>query len=319
MGYLRQYSPFMQLATIFGIWIGFVLITQFGMVAFFPAISGGYTMDQYKDPAVWNNPGFLYAMKLFQVIYSVVAFLVPGLLFAYLTHPEPATYLGLKQKPRFFQLLLALLIMFCSLPLVGAMSEWNGTWPISQSLRDLEESLAEQTKRLLYMPDIGSMLLNLFMLALLPAVAEEVLFRGVVQRILTPMVKNGWLAAIITGVLFSAIHFQFLGFMPRFLLGFLMGAIYFVTGNLWLSIAGHFLNNGLQVVLVYLYQIKLISYDATKDEHVPLYFVFVSLGVTGILLWQLRQRAKLAGQTFELPPEPDDEEEKEDNESIFKD
>lgn len=317
MGYLRQYSPFMQMATIFGIWIGFVLITQLGMVTFFPAISGGYTMDQYKDPAVWNNPSFLYAMKFFQVVYSIVAFLVPGLLFAYLTHPEPATYLGLKQKPRFTQLLLALLVIFCSLPLVGALSEWNSTWPISKSLRDLEESLGEQTKRLLDMPDIGSMFINLFMLALLPAVAEEVLFRGVVQRIMTQMVKNGWVAAIITGVIFSVIHFQFLGFMPRFLLGFLMGAIYFVTGNLWLSIAGHFLNNGLQVVLVYLYQIKLISYDATKDEHVPLYFAFISVVVTGILLWQLRQRAKIAGQTFALPPEP--EEEGEDNESIFKD
>lgn len=317
MGYLRQYSPFMQLATIFGIWIGFVLITQLGMVTFFPAISGGYTIGDYKDPAAWNSSSFIFAMKVFQMLYSVVGFLVPGLLFAYLTHPEPATYLGIRQKPGLVQLLLALLIIFCSLPLVGALSEWNTSWPIPQSLRDLEESLAEQTKRLLDMPDIGAMFLNLFMLALLPAIAEEVLFRGVVQRILTQMVKNGWVAAIITGIIFSVIHFQFLGFMPRFLLGFLMGAIYFVTGNLWLPIAGHFLNNGLQVVLVYLYQIKLISYDATKDEHVPLYFVFISIAVTGILLWQLQQRAKTAGQTFALPPEP--EEEENDNESIFKD
>lgn len=309
MGYLRQYSPFMQLATIFGIWIGFMLITQLGMLTFFPAISGGYTIGEFKDPAVWNNPAYVRAMKIFQVIYSFMAFLVPGLLFAYLAHPEPANYLGLRKKPAITQLLLALLVIFCSLPLVGALNEWNTSWPLPQSLRDLEESMAEQTKRLLDMPDISSMLMNLFMLALLPAIAEEVLFRGVVQRILTQMLKNGWVAAIITGIIFSAIHFQFLGFMPRFLLGFLMGAIYFVTGNLWLSIAGHFLNNGLQVVLVYLYQIKLISYDATKDDHVPLYIAFVSVAVTAILLWQLRQRAILAGQTFELPAEPEEENE----------
>lgn len=315
MGYLRQYSPFMQLATFFGIWIGFWFITQMAMFAFFPAISGGYTIIEYKDPAAWNNPAFVNAMKIFQMIYSFMGFLVPGLLLAYLTHPEPVTYLGLRQKPRFTQLLLALLVIFCSLPLVGALSEWNQTWPLPQSLRDMEKEMGEQTKRLLDMPNIGSLVLNLFMLALLPAVAEEVLFRGVLQRLLTPLVKNGWLAALVTGIIFSFIHLQFLGFMPRFLLGFLMGAIYFVTGNLWLSIAGHFLNNGLQVVLVYLYQIKLISYDATKDEHVPLYFVFISVVVTGILLWQLRQRAKLAGQTFALPPEPEEE----DQESIFKD
>lgn len=317
MGYLRQYSPFMQLAIFFGIWIGFSLIAQFGMNFLFPSISGGYTMSQYVDPVALNNTSFINALKISQIAFSFLGFLVPGLLLTYLTHPEPAMYLGLRRTPRFFQLMLALLVIFCSLPLVGALNEWNQTWPLPKVLRDLEASAEELTKRILIMPDIGSLVMNLFIIALLPAVAEEVLFRGVLQRIVTKLVKNGWVAALITGAFFSFIHFQFLGFMPRFLLGFLLGAIYFVTGNLWLSIAGHFLNNGLQVVLVYLYQIKLISYDATKDDHVPLYFAFVSVVVTGILLWQLRQRAKLAGQTFALPPEPQEEEE--DKDSIFKD
>src|SRR5688572_29850419 len=132
MGYLRQYSPFMQLATFFGIWIGFWLVTQFFMVLIFPSISGGYTMMEYKNPLVWNNPCFINGVKIVQVLYSFIGFLVPGLLIAYLFHPEPATYLGLRRKPRFFQLLLALLAIFCSLPLVGALSEWNQTWPLPQ-------------------------------------------------------------------------------------------------------------------------------------------------------------------------------------------
>lgn len=319
MGYLRQYSPFLQLITFFGLWFAFMLLYSLFLAGFFPAISGGYTISQMEDTKVWGDPAFVRGLKLVQFLYTLVSFLVPALVFAYLAHPRPALFMGLTARPKYLQLLLALLAVFCALPLVNVLGEWNSTWPVSESMRSLEELAEKQTRLLLDMPTMGSMLFNLLLLALLPAIAEEVFFRGVLQRVLTPMVKNGWVAAIITAVIFSAIHMQFLGFMPRLLLGFLMGAIYFVTGNLWLAIAGHFLNNGLQVVLVYLYQAKVISYDAMQDEHVPAVYGALSALVSGLLIWQLYKRAKAAGQSFALPPEPDDEEEETANDSIFKD
>lgn len=321
MGYLRQYSPFLQLITFLGLWFAFMLLYSLFLAGFFPAISGGYTIGQMEDTKVWRDPAFISGLKIVQFLYTLVSFLVPALIFAYLAHPRPAVYMGLALRPRSLQLLLALLVVFCSLPLVNVLGEWNSTWPVSQSLRDLEELATKQTKLLLNMPDIGAMLFNLLLLALLPAIAEEVFFRGVLQRILTAWVKNGWVATVIAAIIFSAIHMQFLGFMPRLLLGFLMGVIYLVTGNLWLAIGGHFLNNGLQVVLVYLYQAKLISYDAMKDEHVPAIYGLLSALVAGLLIWQLHKRARAAGQTFALPPEPGDEDEEAEteNDSIFKD
>lgn len=318
MGYLRQYSPFLQLITFFGLWFAFMLLYSLFLAGFFPAISGGYTIGQLEDTRVWADPRFVRGLKLVQFLYTLVSFLLPALIFAYLAHPKPALYMGLRSRPKPLQLLLALLVVFSALPLVNVLGEWNNAWPVSQSIRDLEELATKQTKLLLNMPDFGSMLFNLLLLALLPAIAEEVFFRGVLQRILTPMVKNGWIAALIAAVIFSAIHMQFLGFMPRLLLGFIMGAIYLVTGNLWLSIAGHFLNNSLQVVLVYLYQAKLSSYDAMKDEHMPLVYGILSAAVAGVLLWRLYGRARAAGQRFALPPEPDEEDGTE-KDSIFKD
>lgn len=316
MGYLRQYSPFMQLVTALGLMFAFILLHALFMNGFFPAISGGYTLEQFRDPKAWKDPGFVQALKIVQALYTVIGFAVPAFLFAYLAHPRPALYLGIHQPPKGSQLILALLIMTCILPLVSVTAEWNAGWPIPASLRELEDMAEEQTKLLLNMPDLTSLLSSLALLALLPAIAEEFFFRGVLQRLIMQLVKNGWLAIFITAVFFSTIHMQFLGFVPRLVLGFAMGAIYLITGNLWLSIAGHFLNNGMQVVLAYMFQAKMIDYDVMKDEHTPLYYGLFSLLVVGFLLMTLYKRAKAAGQTFALPDEPAEEE---DNDSIFKD
>lgn len=317
MGYLRQYSPFMQLVTFLGLMFAFMILHSLFMAGFFPAISGGYTIEQFRDTAAWKDPAFVRGLKTVQLLYTVVGFLAPALIFAYLAHPRPALYLGMQQAPKGSQLVLAVLVLACALPLVGVTAEWNNSWQVSDAIRDMEDLAAEQTKLLLDMPGLSDMLFSLLLLALLPAIAEELFFRGVLQRLIMQIVKNGWLAVIITAILFSAIHMQFLGFIPRVVLGFVMGAIYLLTGNLWLSIAAHFLNNGLQVVLVYLHQSKVIDYDVLKDEHTPLYYGAISLLLVGFLLTVLHKRAKAAGQTFELPAEKEQEEEEDD--SIFKD
>lgn len=311
----------MQLVTFLGLMFAFMLLYSVFLAGFFPAISGGYTIDQFSDTKVWKDPVFVQALKIVQLLYTLMSFLAPALIFAYLAHPRPTEYLGLRRSPKADQLLLALLILICAMPFVGITAEWNAGWNVSKAIRDMENMAEQQTKLLLNMPDFGSMFFSLILLALLPAIAEEVFFRGVLQRLLTQIVKNGWIAVVITSVLFSAIHMQFLGFVPRVVLGFVMGAIYYLTGNLWLSIAGHFLNNGLQVVLVFLFQAKIISYDVMSDEHTPVYYGIASVLVAGFLLMVLNRRAKAAGQTFALPVDPEEQAaaQEEDQDSIFKD
>lgn len=305
MDLIRKSSPFSRLALLFALM--FLCYFVFGVLilAFFPAISGGYTMEQITDTAVWENPSFAFAAKMLQFLYTTIIFFIPGLLLAWIASPKPEAYLGLKQRAGFIQLGLALLIMLCALPLVGLLNQWNESWPLPKSLMDIENSAKVQTEMMLKMPDLTSLFTNLLLVALAPAIAEEVLFRGVMQKLITQMVKNGWIAALITAVIFSILHFQFLGFMPRALLGFLLGAIYFATGSLWLSIAAHFLNNGLQVVLIYLYQAKMTKYDATADEHVPLYFGLLSAVVTGLLIWRLYRRSKEKGYNAAALAQPD--------------
>ncbi|MGX5818090.1 CPBP family glutamic-type intramembrane protease [Chitinophaga lutea] len=302
MGALRGNPPYIQLTLALGLMLACMLF--FGIFAnlVFPAISGGYTMIEALDPAVAANGRALFAVKITQFFYTLTAFLLPAWIMALLLYPRPAEFLGLTKAPKVEQLGLALLALLCAIPFVGLAAEWNETWPLGEYFRTMEKMAAQQTRIILNMPDAASLIENLVLIALLPAVCEEFFFRGVIQRIVSKWTRNGWVGAIIAGAIFSLIHFQMLTFMPRWVLGFVIGAVFFSSGNLWLCIAAHFLNNGLQVVLVYLYQARMIEYDVLREQdHVPAVYGIAGAVLCGILLWRLHNSARKAGQTFWLP------------------
>jgi membrane protease YdiL (CAAX protease family) len=297
MDFIRKASPFGQLAILLGLMSVCFMVYGIIFQELFPAISGGYTMLQAQDPSIIKIPSVAAALRISQFFYTFTVFLVPGALFA-LAMERPAQYLGINRGLPFLQLILSLLILLCSLQLVGASVEWNKLVGFSQKFEEMEKLAEQQTKALLVMPDSWTMIRNLFLMALLPAIGEEVFFRGCLQTIVQRLVRNGWVAVLITAIIFSAVHLQFITFLPRVVLGFAIGAVFLVTGNLWLAIAAHFLNNGMQVVLFYLYQNKLISKDPSADETVPVYLAIFSALITGLLIWRLQQRAKQAGYNW---------------------
>ncbi len=293
-GYLKQSPPSLQFVTFLGIFIGFMLLYGTFLYTGFPALSG-YTIDRLQDPAT-TGPKVIGYLKLVQFLYTLIVYLVPGLLFAYLSDPSPAGWLGLRRKPTLLPLILALLIMFCSFAAVDLTARWNEQWPIPASMRQLEQQADQLVNRLLQMPRFTDLIINLLLIAVLPAIAEEVFFRGVMQRLIIQMVKLPWLGVLITAILFSAVHMQLLGFVPRVVLGFLLGAIYLLSGNLWLSICGHCLVNGFQVVATYLFQIKLLKEDPSQTGSSSWYVALISALVTLALLWVLYKRTKLPDQ-----------------------
>lgn len=131
--------------------------------------------------------------------------------------------------------------------------------------------------------------INVFIIALLPAIFEEVCFRGVLQRILIQMFKNPWTGIIVTGAFFSAFHMQFQGFLPRMFLGILLGAVYWYSGSLWVSILAHFFTNAVQVIAATYYP-KMIE----EDPSVPFYWALLSLVIVIGLLTVLRRRSTVS-------------------------
>jgi membrane protease YdiL (CAAX protease family) len=298
-GYLKQYPPALQFATFIGLFIGFSLLYGLFLITIFPYISG-YTIETLQSNA--TAPKVLGYLKLTQFLYTLVVYLLPPALFAYLADPRPASWLRLERKPRLLPVILAFSIMLVALPLVNFSGDWNHTWQFSETSKKLEEQAELLTRVMLNMPDFSTLLVNLLLVAVLPAIAEEFFFRGVVQRLMTQMLsKLPWLAIIITAVLFSAVHMQWIDFIPRLLLGFLLGAIYYLSGNLWLAILGHFLNNGLQVIMMYLYQAKLIHTDPMESTPTAWYLAVISLLLTIAALWFFRRQS--GDNQQERPPE----------------
>ncbi|MCX6167231.1 MAG: CPBP family intramembrane metalloprotease [Sphingobacteriales bacterium] len=264
----------------------------------------------YKQSVLVVSPmnesvGFLRIVQLFS---SVGSFLLPAWWFAKREGNQATSFFKLNTAthiPLF--ILTALLFYFSSgffqwtIDVNQAMHLPDSLVGVEKWMRQQEDQLATLTQRFLYMPSAVDLAINLLMIALIPAIGEELLFRGCLQPIFGRLVKNAhvgiWLAAIV----FSAIHLQFYGFIPRMLLGALFGYLYYYGNSMWYPILGHFLNNGSAVVAVYFYQQKGLSVaEAMKQENPAdsrfyLLSVFLSATITIFLFYKFYQIARQKG------------------------
>ncbi|MBM3177420.1 MAG: CPBP family intramembrane metalloprotease [Bacteroidetes bacterium] len=170
--------------------------------------------------------------------------------------------------------LVALLVMVFMLP-DSMIIDWNSNLTLPASfdkwVREREELAAAFTRFITQFKGTGDFLFGMLVIAILPAIGEELAFRGLLQPALNRISGNIHLAVWITAIIFSSFHFQFLGFIPRMLLGALFGYLYAWSGNLWMPIAAHFVNNGLGVLMLYLYQLGLLGFDPESTEAAPIY------------------------------------------------
>jgi membrane protease YdiL (CAAX protease family) len=145
----------------------------------------------------------------------------------------------------------------------------------------------------LFAPSFATMILNLFIIAILPAVGEEFFFRGVLQKILIKLFKSGHVGIWVTAFIFSAIHFQFFGFVPRFILGLIFGYLFFWSGTLWLPVISHFINNAVPVIMAYIQGME--KFNAPTDT--PSWKLALALplpvAIGLVILFYFRNRSKI--------------------------
>jgi membrane protease YdiL (CAAX protease family) len=192
-------------------------------------------------------------------------------------------------------LVLASAIFILSVPLSAEMMNWNSNihfGSFDAKIRSLESQAAALTKILTNMQNPTDLLCVLVVIAVIPAFAEEYLFRGLLQNEFLRWFKNGHWAVLVTSIIFSAIHFQFLGFLPRVFLGMLLGYLYLWSGNLIYPMIGHFVNNGIQVLALYLHQQKIIASDINEHIDVPITVLlpFSALLAVGLFLFEKKFR-----------------------------
>jgi len=257
-----------------------------GILSFIPLISkmGISLLANLKGVTDFiNNPDNANEVRLMQFISVLFLFFLPAYFYAKLCHKKALQHLGFIKMPSLKQLLLIAAIIFFALFIVGALSEiWQQipfpkNWQLK--FKAAEEDYTKQMQVMARMNGIGDFLISIFIVALLPAVFEEVFFRGALQNLLSRWLKAPVWAVVITAIIFSAMHGSYDGFLPRFVLGFILGWLFYRTGNIWVNIAAHFINNAIGIVTLYFYSKPHTPTDLSKlDDRFPIWY-----GAIGII------------------------------------
>jgi membrane protease YdiL (CAAX protease family) len=259
--FFGQLSPFGQLLLLFGLILVFAItVALVGLYAgmMFFNISMADISSFVSNP---DTPESILFIKFYQVLNQIGIFILPALLFSFLVSNNTFEYLSLNRLPLLISLLLAGMIIYSILPFNNYLDDLNRHIKFPNFLSGVENwMLAKEdqarklTKVFLNASTVSGLFLNIFVVALVPAIGEELLFRGVLLKLFNGLFKNIHIAVVISALVFSAIHFQFFGFLPRALLGILLGYLFVFSGNLWVPIFAHFLNNASSAIIYYLHQ-----------------------------------------------------------------
>ena len=241
-----------------------------------------------------TNPDNIFLIKLMQLIISVFIFIVPPLLLSYFEGGNLLNNLNLRKKIKRQNVLLIILIMLFSQILVAVSMQWNlqiinslkSFIPsVVESMKLMEENAKIITDAFLKMGNASDLLFNLFLIAFIPAIGEEMVFRGVLQKKLHSILQSPHLAIFVSSFIFSAIHMQFFGFLPRFILGIILGYLFYYSKNLWMPIIAHFINNALAVLIMYSAFANKLNTDISEIEKTDINFLQASISFVVVMLF----------------------------------
>jgi membrane protease YdiL (CAAX protease family) len=277
--------------------VGALVFSVLGIIAWF-------VLDSEASLAVLANNNMatmnLSFLKILQIFSSTGAFIAGPIAFAYLNKAKPKSYFYFDEPLKWLFIFIVFAIMLFSNPLFDLINTLNQKMALPDFLKSVEIWMkekeiqaAEVTKQLLAMKTYGDLMVNLLMIAIIPAIGEELFFRGGLQNIFKDWFKNHHVAIWVTAILFSSIHLQFYGFFPRMLLGALFGYLLVYGKSIWLPILGHFLNNGTAVVMAFVYQKQGKSIEELeKSSDYPYYGYAISSIITLVLLLYFFNEAK---------------------------
>lgn len=268
-------STFYKLLVIFVVWIFCMTIASAITIALSQVIHEEITQ-----------------LKTTQALLQIFGFIAATFICTYLFDQNTKRYLNLSTDVKAVHYLLAVTIIICAIPAINFIAEWNEKIKLPECFHNIELWMQQQeiknkelTDRFLTTSSWGGFFINLLVMAIIPALAEELFFRGLLQKTFSKRfgVHIGiWLSAI----LFSGIHLQFYGFFPRMLLGATLGYFVYWSYSIYPAIFAHFINNAIIVASVFFSKSDKISSIGTTNQWA---IGLTSCIVCGILLWILQK------------------------------
>jgi len=241
-----------------------------------------------------NNVGLL---RYLLVVQDISFFVIPSIIILRLLNSESPKRFTVFKMPRLKDIVLVVILTFCIFSITSFTGQLNSAmhlphWlsGVEHWMTDLEDKADTTIDLLIVSKTFGIMMLNLITIGLAPAIAEELIFRGVFQKIFYNLFKSGHAAVWISAFLFSAIHFQFFGFLPRFILGLVFGYLFFWSGTLWLPMISHFVNNAFPVILAYIQGLEKLN----TPSDVPLWhqalYLPIPVVIGSLILYYFRNK-----------------------------
>jgi len=277
---------------------GFIFLGPLiGSVAAFPFLENGLSdlLALSEDPT--SQESFKVPLFIIQGFTTLIGLIIIPWLFLWIRKDHPRWSL-FRQKPQLIAYVLTSVLVITFMGFNAFFIEWNANFQFPEALRgfeqwarEYEDTLARATEFLTTFDSTGQFILGLVVIAVLPAIGEEIVFRGILQRKLIEAKTNPHIAIWLAAILFSGIHFQFFGFVPRMLLGALFGYLYYWSGDLRIPILAHFINNGFLITAVYIHQTGISEYDLEEEPPTLVAGIIFTI-ITAVLLFFIYRHFK---------------------------
>lgn len=249
-------------------WIQLIVLALFmlGGMLISSALGELVILLLYHTPQMLEASDPVTAIRISQSLVTIGTFLVPALLFAYCYNRQWFDYNAANRRPKQSMINIVLILSVTLLPVVGALSAFNQhimpqEGGVAEFMRDLEEAANHILELVTSQRSSWDLVANMLVFAVLAGVCEEFFFQGALQPLLMNWTKNPHIGILLTALIFSALHFQFYGFIPRFLLGVYLGYLFYWSRSLWLPILAHVLHNALSLMVDFTLQGRGIDTD----------------------------------------------------------
>lgn len=249
-------------------WIQLIVLALFmlGGMLISSALGELVILLLYHTPQMLEASDPVTAIRISQSLVTIGTFLVPALLFAYCYNRQWFDYNAANRSPKQSMINIVLILSVTLLPVVGALSAFNQhimpqEGGVAEFMRDLEEAANHILELVTSQRSSWDLVANMLVFAVLAGVCEEFFFQGALQPLMMNWTKNPHIGILLTALIFSALHFQFYGFIPRFLLGVYLGYLFYWSKSLWLPILAHVLHNALSLMVDFTLQGRGIDTD----------------------------------------------------------
>jgi len=305
-GLFAGLSPLTELIMLAFFMLVCCMMVMFAGILLAPLIIGIPVSEMGRAFSEGDTASNLNMMRYMQTLYSIGLFILPAFVAAYLFSENALGYLRVERTVSLTWFGLATALMLSAIPCINFMGALNEmiVFPqslagLEQRLRDFEEAARQTTHFFLETDNVGGMLFNMFMIALLPSIGEELIFRGLLQKIFVRWTGSIHAGIIIAGFLFSLMHFQFYGLFPRWVLGVMFGYLFVWSGTVWLPIFAHFINNAVAVFITFLIHKEVVAdkIEVIGANQGDIPATIATTAICAIALWFMYSRYRNSRQS----------------------